>query len=162
MTCLLHRHRLLALALLCPGVAQAAWTPADDEVAAAAKDPRIAAVLAEVDRLDAALIADDRAAFAAAMADDLVVNNPQNRISVHGATLGRSAAGQISYTRYDRTIEHAGLRGDMVLLMGDERVVPKAGPTAGTEVRRRFTDLWRRDGDRWRLTARQATIVAAE
>jgi hypothetical protein len=51
--------------------------------------------------------------------------------------------------------------GEMVLLMGDERVVPKGdSPMAGREVRRRFTDVWKMEGGHWVLTARQATIVA--
>lgn len=161
------RHNLLrALAIagltLTSAPVAAGWKAASPEVEAAARDPRIAEVLAMVDRLDAAAMADDHAAFAAAMADDLAVNNPQNRMSVRGATQGRNAAGQISYSRYDRTIEYAAMRGDMVLLMGDERVVPKAGPEAGKQVRRRFTDLWRKDESGWRLTARQATVVASE
>ena len=75
------------------------------------------------------------------------------------AEAARSAAGQISDSRYDRVIEYAGLRGDMVLLMGEEIVVPRAGPGAGSEVHRRFTDLWRPEAGRWRLTARQATLI---
>jgi hypothetical protein len=49
--------------------------------------------------------------------------------------------------------------GEMVLLMGDERVVPK-GAMAGKEVRRRLTDVWKMVAGHWVLTARQATIVA--
>jgi hypothetical protein len=60
-----------------------------------------------------------------------------------------------------RSIEYAGMLGEMVLLMGDERVVPKGdSPMAGKEVRRRFTDVWKMEGGHWVLTARQATIVA--
>jgi len=110
--------------------------------------------------MDAALVKDDRAAFAALLAKDLVVNNPQNGISISGATGRRNTAGLISYSSYVRSIEYAGVRGEMVLLMGDERVVPKGdSPTAGKEVRRRFTDLWKKEGGRWVLTARQSTIV---
>jgi hypothetical protein len=51
----------------------------------------------------------------------------------------------------------------MVLFMGEERVVPKGNmANAGNVVVRRFTDLWRRERGRWRLTARQSTIVAVE
>lgn len=129
-------------------------------VTTATEDPRIAAVLAAVDDLDRALIDDDHASFAALMADDLVVNNPQNTLSVRGATRELNASGRISYTSYDRTIEYAGLRGDMVLLMGEELCVPKPpNPMAGQQVRRRFTDLWKTENGRWLLTARQAIIV---
>jgi hypothetical protein len=67
----------------------------------------------------------------------------------------------ISYSRYVRSIEYAGKLGNIVLLMGDERVVPKGStPLAGKEVRRRFTDIWKMASGRWVLAARQATIVA--
>lgn len=145
------------------GPAAAAWKAANEGVATAAKDPTIAAVLAAVDAVDEALLKDDHAAFAALLAKDLVVNNPQNGVSVRGATGRRNTAGLISYSRYDRTIEYAGMLGEMVLLMGDERVVPKGdAPTAGQEVRRRFTDIWKTEDGRWVLAARQATIVAPQ
>ena len=148
--------------LICSTYAEAEWKAANEQVAAAAKDPEIAAVLRAVDAIDGALLKDDRAAFAALLAKDLVVNNPQNGVSVSGATGRRSSAGLISYSSYVRSIEYAGKLGDMVLLMGDERVVPKSDPPmSGKEVRRRFTDVWRMDGGRWLLAARQATIVAA-
>jgi ketosteroid isomerase-like protein len=107
------------------------------------------------------LIRDDHAAFAALLAKDLVVNNPQNSISIRGATGRRNTSGLISYSSYVRSVEYAGMLGEMVLLMGDERVVPKGdSPMAGKEVRRRFTDVWKMEGGQWVLTARQATIVA--
>lgn len=140
----------------------AEWTAQTPEVSAVAKQQDIAAVLEAVNRMDRALVTDDRAAFAAMLADDLAVNNPQNGVSVQGATGRRSAGGLISYSRYDRTIEYAGKRDGMVVLMGEERVVPKGEvPMAGQEVRRRFTDLWKTVDGRWLLTARQATIISA-
>lgn len=84
--------------------AMAEWKAASEEVAAAAKDPRIAAALAAVDAADAALVKDDHAAFAALLAPNLVVNNPQNGVSVRGATGRRNTAGLISYSRYERSI----------------------------------------------------------
>ncbi|SFR77522.1 DUF4440 domain-containing protein [Sphingomonas jatrophae] len=151
---------LLPAALSLSTPAAAAWRPGSPDVAAAAKDARIAAALAAVDRIDQAAVDGDPAAFAALLDDDLAVNNPQNGVSVRGVTGRRSAAGQISYSRYDRVIDYAGLRGDMVLLMGEEIVIPKAqdGP-APRAVHRRFTDLWRPLPAGWRLTARQATII---
>lgn len=141
--------------------APAAWRAGGADVLAQSKDPRIAAVLATVDRLDRAVVEDDHAAFAALMADDLIVNNPQNTLSANGATVQLNASGRISYASYDRTIEFTGLRAGMVLLMGEELCVPKApNPMAGQTVHRRFTDLWKQENGRWLLTARQATIIA--
>ncbi len=153
--------RLTYIALILTGSAAAEWKAANEQVAAAVKDPDIAAVLQAVNAMDAALLKDEHSAFAALLAKDLVVNNPQNGISISGATGRRNASGLISYSSYLRSIEYVGKRGDMVLLMGDERVIPKGDtPTAGKEVRRRFTDLWKIEGGRWVLTARQSTIVA--
>jgi ketosteroid isomerase-like protein len=150
---------LLASAMLFAAPASAAWTAASAEVAATARDMDIAGALAAVNRIDQAAVSDDHAAFAALLADDLAVNNPQNGVSVRGATNQRNAAGQISYERYDRIVEYAGRRGDMVILMGEEIVVPKEQAKPAQEVHRRFTDLWKPVAGSWKLTARQATII---
>ena len=151
---------LLAIGATLSAPASAAWKAGNPDVTTAATDARIAGALAAVNEIDRAAVSDDHAAFAAMLADDLAVNNPQNGVSVRGATAQRSAAGQISYARYDRVIEYAGLRGDMVILMGEEIVLPKAPATASAgEMHRRFTDLWKSVGGHWRLTARQATII---
>jgi hypothetical protein len=153
--------RVMSIVLIFTGSTLAEWKAANSEVAAAANDPKIASVLEAVNRIDEALIKDDHAAFSALLAKDLVVNNPQNGISIRGATGQRNASGLISYSSYVRSIEYAGMLGEMVLLMGDEWVVPKGdSPMAGKEVRRRFTDVWKLEGGHWVLTARQATIVA--
>ncbi|HEU4652244.1 MAG TPA: nuclear transport factor 2 family protein [Croceibacterium sp.] len=151
---------VLLLALASPAAAE--WKPANASVAQAARDdPMIAAALAQAARMDTALIEDDHAAFADGLADDLVVNNPQNTISMPGDTARLNAEGRIRYDSYVRTIEYAGRRGDLVVLMGEERVTRKGAPAGEVEVRR-FTDIWRRDGGKWRLTARQATKVAPD
>ena len=164
MTCerlLRNATRVALIVLTLTASATAEWKAANSEVAAAAKEPRIASVLEAVNEIDTALIRDDHAAFAALLAKDLVVNNPQNTVSIRGATGRRNTSGLISYSSYVRSVEYAGMLGEMVLLMGDERVVPKGdSPMSGKEVRRRFTDDWKMEGGHWVLTARQATIVA--
>lgn len=136
------------------------WKAANPEVQAAVLDDRIAAVMQAIEKVDAALVADEYAVFAAALAPELVVNNPVNIVAPSTMVRQLNADGKISYSQYERLIEHASLRGEMVLLMGEETVVPKGqNPLAGQTVRRRFTELWRPEGERWLLTARQATIV---
>lgn len=151
----------LCVVVVAPSMpAAAAWTAANPDVAKAARDPRIAAALAAVNEIDRAAVQEDHRAFARLLADDLAVNNPQNGVSVRGATGQRSAAGRISYLRYDRVIEYAGLRGDMVVLMGEEIVLPRSPRRAADgEMRRRFTDLWMPTATGWKLTVRQATII---
>jgi hypothetical protein len=84
-----------------------------------------------VNAMDTALVKDDHAAFAALLANNLVVNNPQKGISISGTTGRRNTAGLISYSSYVRSVEYAGMRCEMVLLMGDERVVPKGDSPMG-------------------------------
>ena len=141
--------------------ALAAWTTTSDTVRAAAKDPSVAATLAAMDRIDAAIVAGDRAGFAGAFTADAVVNNPQNKVSPPGNPAQRMNAGLIDYASLDRIVEYAALRptGEVVT-MGEEIVRPRGATSdAGKTVRRRFTDIWRNDGGTWKLALRQATII---
>jgi len=147
-------------ALLATANAHAEWRAANEAVAEAARDPSIAGALAQAARLDEALIRDDQAAFRDGLSADLVVNNPQNAISMPGDTARLQAEGRIRYDSYLRSIEYAGRLGDLVLLMGEERVVRRGAPAQEIEVRR-FTDVWRLEDGKWRLAARQATKVPA-
>ena len=151
---------LSAAVLLTSAQASAEWRAANDSVAEAARDPAIAGALAQANRMDDALINDDGSAFSEGLSADLVVNNPQNAISMPGETARLQAEGRIRYDRYARSIEYAGRLGDLVLLMGEERVVRKGAPPEEIEARR-FTDVWRQEDGKWRLAARQATKVPA-
>lgn len=137
---------------------------ATDEVAAAAQNPVIAAALAARAQLDAAFAAQDVEAVAAVAAKDLIVNTPANRVARLETVLGFFKAGRMNYESADETIEALDLRGDQVVIMGEEVVRPKeTAANAGKTVRRRFTDVWRKESDgKWRLTIRQATITAVE
>jgi ketosteroid isomerase-like protein len=135
-----------------------------DEVAAAAEEPAIAAALAARARLDAAFAAQDVKGVAAVLAKDLVVNTPANRVARLETVIGFFNAGRMNYESVDVTIEALEARGDHVVFMGEEVVVPReSAPNAGKIVRRRFTDVWRKESDgEWRLTIRQATITSVE
>lgn len=139
---------------------------ASDGVAAAAHDPVIAAALAARARLDAAFAAQDAEATAALFAKDLIVNTPGNQVARLETVMGFFKAGRMHYESVDETFEALEARGDQVVMMGEEVVRPKGtspNPNAGKTVRRRFTDVWRKESDgQWRLTIRQATITSVE
>ena len=126
-------------------------------------DPRIVAALAAQKRLlnvpngEAAAVMDEM------LAANAVVNAPINRVVGRDNVIERARAGQIAYEpNAVRNIEFAGVRGDLVIIMGEEVVRPTDDtPLAGSVVRRRFTDIWGEEQGRWRLQARQSTIVAA-
>jgi len=97
------------------------------------------------------------------LADDLVVNNPQNGNSQSGGTSRRRAGGQISHMRFARTIDHVGKLGELVVVMGSVDKVPKGNqPQAGRTIHRRFTDILRPVDVVFKLAARQSTVVRVE
>ncbi len=93
-----------------------------------------------------------------------VANTPSNRV-VHGdALLALFETGGISYAQVEQIVEYAGSHGpDLVVLMGEEIVVPGEGMAdAGQRIRRRFTDVFRKEDGEWRHDLRHAHVVSAE
>jgi hypothetical protein len=94
------------------------------------------------------------------------VNAPNNQVVV-----GRQRnldtfvrGGIINFSTFDRAIEFARVDGEFAVLMGLETVVPRtdapsAGLVAGQAVRRRFTNIWKKEGDTWRLYWRHANVI---
>ncbi len=156
------RHLLFAIALVAVP-AHADWKAANAQVAEAARNPRVAAVLAVVDRIDTAIIAGDKAGFISKFADDAIVNSPNNNVTTRDQAAARYQSGVLTYKYLHRSIEYAApRRDDEVVLMGEETYEPPAGtPLEGKSVRRRFTDLWRLTGGVWKLSVRQATVFEA-
>lgn len=74
-------------------------------------------------------------------------------------TLALLEAGRIRHTSLTFEIEQMACHGDVVVVMGRDRVTD---PPDGTISHRRFTNLWRLDGGTWRCFARHANVVARE
>ena len=106
----------------------------------------------------------DIAGIEALMAPDILVNAPINKVVDRKNIIGRLKANQISYeTEALETIDFVGMRGDMVVIMGEEVVRPnKAAPYAGKTEYRRSTDVWKLFDGVWKLWIRQATITKIE
>ena len=100
--------------------------------------------------------------------DQFVVNAPNNQVVV-----GRQQnldtfvrGGVINFSSFERTIEFIRVDGNFGVLMGLETVVPRidvpsAGLVAGQVIRRRFTNIWKKEGDTWRLYWRHANVINA-
>jgi len=101
----------------------------------------------------------DVAALERLWSEDFTVNAPTNQVVV-----GRRAVmdvfvhgGIINFETFERTIEFVRVEGDLVFIMGSETIRPVGdAPMAGQTVRRRFTNVWRKEGDTWRLFMRHA------
>lgn len=128
-----------------------------------AGDPRIIAVLEARRRIENAFARQDADALQSMAMPDVLVNAPINRVVTLDNITARFRAGQIHYESVDTRVEFAGVRGDLVVLMGEEIVKPTENtPNAGKTVRRRFTDIWKESGGAWKLAIRQGTAYSVE
>jgi len=137
------------------------WTTRSDSVREAAKDPRIAAVLATSDATCASIVQRDADAFAAGHTKDFIVNSPANRVITGLQSEQAFAAGLIDYHSLDREIDYAAVLPEgLVVIIGEETATPRGrAHHAGKTIRRRFTDLWRNVDGRWQVAVRQATVI---
>lgn len=97
---------------------------------------------------------------------DFTVNAPNNRVVVgrQGNLDAFVRSGIINFSTFDRLIEFVRVDGPFAIIMGLETVVPKSdapsvGLVAGQQVHRRFTNIWRKEGDTWRLYWRHANVI---
>ena len=139
-------------------------TPSATIYEPSASDPRIVAALAARKRLGEVMRAIDISGVEALMAPDILVNAPINRVVDRKNVIERLKTSQISYeAEASETIDFVGVRGDMVVIMGEEVVRPnKAAPYAGKTEYRRSTDVWKPFDGVWKLWIRQATITKVE
>jgi hypothetical protein len=92
-----------------------------------------------------------------------VVNNPYNQIVTRPQILAFMRQGQLDYSTVERVVERVTLVDNLAIAMGHEIVTPqRATQFAGKVERRQYTDIWLKTNAGWRLTARQASIVAVK
>jgi hypothetical protein len=97
----------------------------------------------EQDEVDA-LLRNDMAAIEKLWAQDYTVNNPRNEVG--RASEGPVRAGIRTYSSFLREIEEVLIRGNTVIVMGRETVVPKGpAPDEGQTIYRRFTNIWMKE-----------------
>ena len=107
-----------------------------------------------------AFLAEDVAALEGMLSEDFVVNSPRNSVIERDQLLEMVRGGSLSLSEFTQEIERVRRFGDVVVVMGRDRVTYAApSPDAGQAHERRFTDVWRRDGGGWKFFARQASLV---
>ena len=108
-----------------------------------------------------AIFKGDKAVLQALLPNDHTVNHPTNRIVQEKAELlSLIGDGVIRYTRFERRPEKFLFYKDLVVVMGDETVVPAPGaPNAGIVLRRRYTNAWMQHDGKWQLAFRHANNV---
>ncbi|HEV8239522.1 MAG TPA: nuclear transport factor 2 family protein [Thermoanaerobaculia bacterium] len=125
-----------------PSAPESEW---QNEIATAEREANDAFLNRDLGRLDSLF------------SDELVVNSPINRVNDKRTLLHLLGTGVIGHVSTE--IRHELIRrdGDLVIVMGSDAVKNShAEPT----LHRRFTNIWRREGDHWRLYVRHANVIA--
>ncbi len=109
-----------------------------------------------------AVLQKDSATLRKIWAPNFMVNAPINRV-VTGGQVELVMAGAISYSSYILDIEKILIKGDIVITMGNETVVPVLGnPKGGQTIKRRYTQIWVKENGRWIAIARHANEVCLQ
>lgn len=106
-----------------------------------------------------AILAGDVRALEELWGATLHVNAPDNTVHDKQSLFGVMKAGVLSYSAFEQAIDYIGLQGDVVIVMGQETVIPSQGKRSGEKVRRRFTDVWMKQKGAWVQIARQDTVI---
>jgi hypothetical protein len=93
-----------------------------------------------------------------------VANTPGNVVVKGDQMLEQFARGTVGYAAVEQRLDYAASHGpDIVVLMGEEVVVPRAGAAnAGKRIHRRFTDVFRKEKGEWRHDLRHANVISIE
>jgi ketosteroid isomerase-like protein len=87
---------------------------------------------------------------------DYVVNAPDNRINFAGKTTLDRPVLTRSRVSFTREVEHVIVRGNTVFSMGSETLAVAEGQPL---VKRRYTNIWMKQNDAWKLMARHANVI---
>lgn len=104
-----------------------------------------------------AIVARDTATLFGLWAQRFTVNSPTNDVVKLPAAKQAVRLGLINYSVYEHKTEEIMNLGNVILTMGSEKIIPRAGaPMAGETVFRRYTQVWTKEEGSWKLAARHA------
>jgi len=103
-----------------------------------------------------AYLARDIEGLSSLWSEDLVVNSPINRVHHRPQVLDLLKAGVIAHSSYEVDIEVVERLGELVVIMGAERIVNAPGTPL---IHRRFTNVWRQEAGAWRMFLRHANVI---
>jgi ketosteroid isomerase-like protein len=89
---------------------------------------------------------------------DYIVNNPENKIIQATPNPADRPVLQKSRSSFTREVEKILINGDIAISMGNETVVSITNQSEQA-VKRRYTNIWMKKGDAWKLVARHANVI---
>jgi ketosteroid isomerase-like protein len=108
-----------------------------------------------------AVLEKDEKGIAHYFTKDSVTNNPRNGLTIGSDGVIQAArANLIDYQTFERVVESVQILGNTVVIMGHEKVVMNGnGGNEGETIRRRYTNVWMKTRDGWRIVARHANVI---
>jgi len=108
----------------------------------------VARVTADLDKLDKL------------WSDELIINATENIIYTKDHFLMRIRSGQVRFKSFERTISRIAVKGEVVIVTGNESIVPANGPDEGKTVYCSYMNVWVKDATGWQLFGRQVAVIA--
>jgi len=94
--------------------------------------------------------------------DQLTVNSPANNVVIGKRNVLSAVQKFGQYSSFERKIEFLRIDDNIAIIMGAETIQPIGDvPLAGKTVQRRFTHIWKKNGETWCVIARHANVVAS-
>ena len=144
-------------------------SPADPNVTT--DSDAVRAVLTLTDQMNTLLRNGDAAEFGRLLSLEFVASDPSNTIRNRDELIAVVSSGRLKYDSIETDIDFAKQLGDnLVVVMGTESTTQSAVPTSGDletaalagTLHRRFTNVFRKEDDSWRLLVKQSTIISIE
>ncbi|HTY49757.1 MAG TPA: nuclear transport factor 2 family protein [Steroidobacteraceae bacterium] len=107
-----------------------------------------------------AAVAGDATTLGLLFAQDFRIVEPNGAIASREELMKLLTGGAHPYRSGSYETQLVRDLGQVVVTVGLEEVVPDQGPQAGQVVHRRVMQVWKRDHGRWKLTLRDAMVVA--
>jgi hypothetical protein len=124
-----------------------------------------ASSLRQVDERQRALIVARDAAGMRTLADpNLQINAPTNKVLTGSQLFGMMENGAVAAENFVRVPEVVTISGNIGIVMGHEKFTATPGSESGRmfgarSLDRRYTNIYRWEGGRWRFLARHANVV---
>ena len=110
-----------------------------------------------------AFLKKDTATLFKIFSPNFVVNAPTNKITTLQDLKMLIQKGEVDMEVFERVTEKVTFTENIAIAMGNETLHPAGKmPNTGKTVKRRYTNIWMKNGKTWQLVARQATIISVE
>ena len=126
------------------------------------------AVLTKLDQRQKEMVAKaDVDGLAALSSESLRINAPTGRVLTRAQFLAMMRDGRIGAENFERAIESVAVSGNVGVVMGSEVFTPTSRSELGriygaVPLKRRYTNVYVREGGSWRWFARHANVVPAK